>query len=361
MSVPTIVEIRDQILGDIQAAETSTPLLPRGIIRTIATALAGALYLVYRYAEWSRRQIFTVTADGESLDRRAAEFGVVRKIASRWEGSASMTGPAGAQVPVGTLLAAGRNIYEVTATAAIGDAGTGALSLRSVERGAKQALDGGGKLKLVTPIGGVARDMTVTAVEVAPVDAETDVDFRARLLSRQRDRPVGGAFADFIAWAKEVPGIINARVARPRAGEVIVYPITSSGVPSAAKLQEVERYINDDRRYPFGRLCRVQAPTVVQFDISISNLSPSSVSLQNAITAAVTAHIKSRYPDQYGDERVSVKSITTTRLSEAAVKAGAQNAVFKIQIVGGANVSLQGYTLPVGEIARVRNVTYPTA
>lgn len=355
MKIPTIKELKEQILADIEAADTTTPLLPRAVWRTLAAALSGALYLIYRYGAWISKQIFTSTAEGSSLDDRGIEYGVTRKIATRWEGTGSATGTG--TIPRGALLSGGTRTYEVTATTAA----TAAIPIHSLEHGEKQNAEVNETLRLKTPIVGVGRDVVVKTITTVAVDRETDTAFRARLLDRQRNQPTGGSFADFIVWAKQVPGITNARVDRTSPGQVVVYPVTADGVPPAAKLAEVERYINSEHRYPFGQHCTVKAPTVVLFDVEFSNLSLRTPAMRDAITAATKAYFLRRYPDQYTDELNPTENITATEISGEALKAGLQNVVVKLNVVGGANVTLEGYTLARNQIARARNITFPQA
>ena len=355
MTIPKIKEIREQILADIEAADTTTPLLPRAVWRTLASALSGALYLVYRYGDWISKQIFTATAEGSSLDDRGVEYGVARKFATRWEGSGAASG--NGIIPRGALLSAGSRTYEVTSATSA----TAAIPIHSLEHGKKQNAEVNETLRLKTPIVGVGRDITVKSITTEAVDRETDAEFRARLLARQRNQPTGGSFADFIMWAKQVPGITNARVARTAPGEVVVYPVTAEGVPSAAKLAEVERYINSEHRYPFGRHCKVEPPAIVYFDVTYSNLSPRTQAIREALKAATTAYFLRRYPDQYEDELKPTKNITATEISGEALNAGLQNVVVRLDVVGGANVTLEGYTLSRSQIARVRNITFPQA
>ncbi|MCG8480457.1 MAG: baseplate J/gp47 family protein, partial [Spirochaetales bacterium] len=106
--IPTIQEIRDQILADIEAASgASAPLLPRSTWRIVATALAGALALVYRFGGWVRRQIFIATCDAAALSERGGELGLVPKAAVAWRGTARVTGIDGTTVPAGRLFRAG--------------------------------------------------------------------------------------------------------------------------------------------------------------------------------------------------------------------------------------------------------------
>lgn len=114
ITIPTLAEIRDQILSDIESATgQSTPLLPKAVWRVLAAAMAGALVLLYRFGAWAYRQIFTLTADEEGLYNKAAEYGMTRAPAVQWIGTATATGDDDTVVLAGTLWSYNNYVYEV--------------------------------------------------------------------------------------------------------------------------------------------------------------------------------------------------------------------------------------------------------
>ena len=361
MTIPTIAEIRDQILIDIQSGlGLTSPPLPRSAFGIIATSVAGALALVYRFANWVERQIFTSTADIDALVRRGAEYGITRAPAQGWQGTATATGTDGSTIPLGTLYQKSGIAYRVTEAVDIDGATT--VELESLESGDAVNLSVSDEIKLVTPITGVDRVATVASTTQTAEDSETVDNYRARILQRQRNIPQGGAFPDWIRWTTEVPGISEAKVDRPSAGSIIVYPLTDDAdpanrIPGGAKLTEVQEYISDPRRAPIraGGITAV-APTEVVFDVDISDLSPDTATIRAAIEDAITDHLFSRRPKQYSDEPDPIDVVSAARITNIAVAAGADVATVDLQNSGGSSIT--SYMLEIDELAKLRDLTW---
>lgn len=355
VTIPTIAEIKADILADIEAADTTSPLLPVSVWNIIATAMAGAQYLLYKLGAWLYDQIFTTSMTTDSLTSRAAEFGLTRTAATAWKGTASATGTDGTTISTGKLCTINSVAYEVVSAVDI-SGGTVEVTLKSLSTGDDVTLNDGDSLSWSTPQTGLDSTCTVSGTTQTGEDQESLTDFRARILSRQRNKPQGGAIPDFNGWAKEVSGIAECYTFRPEPGYVNVYPLTDEDdpedrIPSDDKLTEVAAYINDDYTYPFGRACTAVAFTEVSFDIVFSNLSPSTSSVKAAIETAVQAYLYERRPQQYSDETNPTNAISAGELTSEAIAAGATNITVTLNNSGGSDITAAGYTLEDSELA----------
>jgi uncharacterized phage protein gp47/JayE len=361
MTIPTIAEIRDQILTDIQSGlGLTSPPLPRSAFGILATAVAGALALVYRFAAWVERQVFTATADRDALILRGNEYGLTPTPAQPWQGTATATGTDGTIIPLGTLYQINGTAYRVTTAATI--SGSTTIHIEALEAGDAQNRDNGDEMKLVTPIAGVDRVATIASTTQTGEDAETTEDYRARILQRQQNVPQGGAIPDWIRWTTEVAGISEAKIDRPAPGTITVYPLTDDAdpanrIPGGAKLTEVEDYITDPTRAPIrAGSISVVAPTEVEFDVDIDDLSPDTAPVKTAIETAIEAHLYSRRPKQYSDEPDPRDVISAARLSAIAVSAGAEVATVTLKTAGGSPIT--DYELDISELAKLRDLTW---
>jgi uncharacterized phage protein gp47/JayE len=361
MIIPTIAEIRDQILIDIQSGlGLTSPPLPRSAFGIVATAVGGALALVYRFANWLERQIFTSTADIDALIRRGTEYGITRTAAQTWQGTATATGTDGTTIPLGTLYQKDGVPYRVTEAVDISGATT--VNLESLEAGSSVNLSVSDEIKLVSPITGVNRTATVASTTQTGEDAETTEALRTRILQRQQNVPQGGAIPDWIRWTLEVAGISEVKVDRPVAGTIVVYPLTDDAdpanrIPGASKLTEVEEYISDQRRAPIrAGAITASAPTEVLFDVDISDLSPNTAAIRAAVEDAIEAHLYSRRPKQYSDEPDPIDVVSAARLSAIAVSAGAEVATVDLKNAGGSSIT--DYSLDISELAKLRDLTW---
>lgn len=362
VTIPTIAEIKADILADIEAADTTMSLLPVSVWEILATAMAGAQYLLYKLASWLFDQIFTVSMTSESLTRRAAEFGLSRTPAQIWEGTGTATGTDGTVIAVGKPCTIDSLAYEVKVLATI-SGGTATVELKSLEAGDIVTRNVSDELTWSTPQTGLDSICTIASTTQSGEDQETEADFRTRILNRQRNKPQGGAIPDFNQWATEVAGIAEAFTFRPAPGYVNVFPLTDDAdpanrIPSGAKLTEVATYINDDTRYPFGRPATVLAFTELNFDVDFSNLSPDTAAIRAAIETATEAYIYARRPQQYTDEPTPINLVSASEIAAEAVAAGANNITVILKNAGGSDISATGYTLDDDELAVPRTLSW---
>jgi len=362
VTIPTIAQIRDQILSDIDSQTGQTaPRLPRSVWWVLATALAGALRLLYQFGLWAYRQIFTATMDEEALIRRGAEYGLTRTPAQKWRGTVTATGTDGTVISSGTLWTFGDFVYTTEASVEI-TSGTAVLTLEALEAGEGSDLSVADTVTIVSPQTGVDKEATVASVTQAGEDAENLEDYRTRILARQQNQPQGGAIPDWILWATEVAGIAEATIERPDAGEVNIYPITddpdpANRIPGGAKLTEVETYVTDPVRSPIrAAAVTVVAPTEITFDVEIANLSPNTPDTKTAIEDAIEAYMYARRPDQYDDIVDSIATVSQSDVTAIARDAGADVATVTLKNAGGSSIT--SYTLDESELAVLGSVTW---
>jgi len=344
MTIPTVTEIRDQILADIQTnLGLSTPLLPRSTWGILATAVAGALALVYRFGAWARRQIFTATADADALVLRGAEYGLTRTAATRWKGTANAAGTDGTVIASGTLFQIDGTVYQTTSSTTI--SGTTEIELESLETGSDFNLDNGDTIKLVTPQTGVTRDATITATTQTAADQESLSAFRSRIAFRQANQPQGGAIADWVLWTTAVSGVAEAYIDRPSAGTITVYPIMdvddpADRIPDTDEKAAILAAISDQRQAPIrAGAITVTEPTEVTYNVEIADLSPDDATTKDNINTAVKNYFYSRRPAQYTDEPDPKDTISAAQITRIVIEAGAEIATVTLKNAGGSSIT----------------------
>lgn len=362
VTIPTIPELRDMILDDIESADTSKNLLPLAVWRILATAIAGVQYLAYKLALWLYEQIFTLTMSEEALIKRASEYGITRNPAQIWKGTATATGTDGTIIASGKIATYNSYAYEIVTGGTI-SGGTATVTLKSLTAGDDLNRAVSDELGWSTPQTGLDLVLTIASTTQEAEDQETIANLRIRLLNRQRNQPQGGAYADFIGWALEVAGIAEAFVDRPTPGYVNVYPLTDEAlpadrIPSGAKITEVEDYINADTRYPFGRQATVLAMTELVFNVDLSNLSPDSAALRTTIETAIDDYLYSRRPQQYSDDPDPINEVSAGEIVGKAIAAGAKQITVVLKNAGGSDISDTGYELEISELAEPGTYTW---
>ena len=360
--IPTIQEIRDQIIADIETERgQSTPMLQKAAFRILAYGISGALYLLYRFTDWVETQIFTQNMDRDRLILRGAEYGLSPTAATKWQGTLTLTGVDTTIVPAGTLFQYSGMVYQTTAGVTI--SGATAAAAESLEAGAELDRDVNDELEIVTPIAGLDSTATVASKTQSGVDAESTSSFRSKILEHQRRKPQGGSIADFVAWTREVAGVVKAFAFRTGSGEVTVYPLMGTGstdrLPDAGELTTVQTYVDSVSRKPLTADVLAAAMSVTDFDINISTMNPDTSAIRTAVEAGIEEYLLGRFPLQYPDEENPTNLISTAEIHKIAFDAGASQIDLEME-EAGTGTPISGYTLSDGELAGLGVITWPS-
>lgn len=285
---PTLKTLIDRAIADINARLPGADArLPMSNLNVLAHLHGASVHGLYGFLDWIARQVIIDTAEVEFLDRWAGIWGITRIAAAPATGSAIFTGTSGTVVPAGTLLARTDGAqYQTTGEVTLA-AGTATAGVVAAEGGQAGNVTGGA-LSLVSPIVGVDTSAQITVAGLTGgADIEGDEDLRARLLARIQQPPHGGAKHDYIAWAKEVPGVTRAWCYPQELGDGtvtvrFVRDDDASPIPDGAEVAAVQAYI--DALRPVTANLTVVAPVAVPIAFQIT-LTPNSASVQAAVEA----------------------------------------------------------------------------
>jgi uncharacterized phage protein gp47/JayE len=247
---PTLSEIDSRIQADFKTRiDGATSLLRRSILKIQARVYAGACHLIYGYLQYEKDQLFITSADTDNLETHGSEYGVARKQPTKATGEAAVTGTTGKIIPAGTELISNNDTSYFVDDEVILASGAGTVSFTAEDYGEDSNNDGGIELYFVSPIAGVDSIATVATDGISGgLDEEDDEDYRARILTRKRRAPHGGAYFDYENWALEVPGVTRAW-AIPEyygvgtIGMAFVRDDDSSIIPSTDEMDEVRNYL----------------------------------------------------------------------------------------------------------------------
>jgi uncharacterized phage protein gp47/JayE len=216
---PTLVELRGRTIADVEAR--LLPVYPDVDVRSpisnlnvLATVLAGLAHGLYGYLAWSAEQANPMTATGEWLELWAGFWGVYRTPATAAEAVLQVTGAAASVIPAGTRWQRRDGIvYRNEVEAVISGAGTVLVEVVAELPGSAGSLASGQPVSLINPVPGVATAAVVQSDGlVSGNDVEADASLRSRLLARLADVPHGGSRADYVRWARELPGVTRVWV-----------------------------------------------------------------------------------------------------------------------------------------------------
>lgn len=291
---PSIQQILSRIQADIESRlPGSNPRLRHNLLDILARMQTGVAHGIYGELEWLAKNLLPDTSDPEILARWADIVGVPQLAATVATGNVTVTGSNGSVVPSGALFVGSNGAdYVLSADVTIaGSAGVGIVDAAAA--GAAGNLSTGSSLILQSPIAGVSSTAIVASPGLAAgADIETVDAWRERLLARLRMPPQGGAFGDYILWARAAHAAVTDVWVFPAAsgpGTVTVlfmtYGTTANGIPSPAVIADVEAYIDVLR--PVTAAVTVAAPTAQALDITISNLTPNTQAVRDAVVLEI--------------------------------------------------------------------------
>jgi uncharacterized phage protein gp47/JayE len=289
---PTLPELIERAAVDIEAQLPGVDArLRRSNLGVLARVHAGAVDGLYGYLEWIADQLLPDTAETEHLDRWAAIWNVARVAAAPGVGSVTFTGVDGTAIAAGTVLARADGVeYSTDAIATIAS-GVATAAITASVPGSTGTATAGTQLRLASPVPGIdAAAVVSTGGLVQGAEAESDASLRDRLLDRIGQPPQGGSSADYVAWAREVPGVTRVWVTP---GELGLGTVTvrfvrdddaGSIIPDAGEVALVQATL-DDRR-PVTAAVTVVAPVAVALNMTIA-LTPNSAPVRSAVEASV--------------------------------------------------------------------------
>jgi uncharacterized phage protein gp47/JayE len=298
----------------VSRLEIASAVLRRAVVRVLPRVWSGAVHEVHGHLEWNSRQLLAATADESELPRHGAEMAVTRLSGSKADGPLTVTGTNGAVIPAGRLWQRADGLqYEVEAEATI-VGGTATVSLVCTTSGAAGNAAEGVALALVSPIPGIVSSASVAAGGITGgVDQESVERWRQRILERKRQSPQGGSKADYIRWAKEVPGVTRVWVlpqwlGAGTVGVTFVQDDEVNIIPDAGMVDDVQDYIDAADRRPVTAEVIVFAPAPLVVNFSIE-LVPNTAPVRAAVQAEL-ADLLRRYAEPG-------KVIPRSKLSEA--------------------------------------------
>jgi len=290
---PLLTDLRQRVARDIMVRLPGTDALLRwNNLSIVAEVEAGIAHLLYGRLDWSFRQLFPDTAEGEYLERWASIWGIQRRPASRAFGTATWPASAGTFIPAGAIAIRGdRFSYTVQAPgAAVTPEGEITVRLLADVAGAIGNSAPDVQLTLATTINAVTPLGRVDDPGLSGgASLESDALLLQRLLSRIRMPPHGGNANDYLQWTLSVAGVTRAWVypMEMGAGSVTVRFMTDGstpdGIPTPADVARVQAFL--DSVAPVTARVHAAAPIPQDLDVHIILLDPDTPEVRAGIEA----------------------------------------------------------------------------
>jgi len=257
-------------------------------------AVAAQIHALGLQADWTKRQCFPRTAEGEYLDMHAEMRGLERRTATKSDGVLRFSVDNAAEhdltIPVGTVcMTAGLVRFETTETATLT---AGSLWVdapaQALEAGAAGNVAAGTVVTMsVAPVG-IARCTNLEAFS-GGADAEEDESLRKRILDSYKRLPNGANAAFYQQGALSFEQVAAATVL-PRnrgIGTVDVVIASHAGIPDDELLALVQTYFEERREIAVD--VSVLAPSAQAVDVSVTITPAEGYDLSTVSTAVETA------------------------------------------------------------------------
>jgi uncharacterized phage protein gp47/JayE len=288
---PTLPELVDRTQQDfVSRLSLAGAVLRRSMVYVLSRVLAGAAHMLHGHLDWLSRQLFAATAERLYLLRFASLFGIAPTAADYAEGTVLFTGSDGSVIPTGTVLLRSDGAQYVTDSEATVSSGEATASVTAVLAGADGTLLADLVLSFESPVAGVDSTATVTASTKDGRDEEGTESVRTRFVERLQSPPHGGADTDYIAWAKEVPGVTRVWVGAGElgAGTVLVRFVRDGDadiIPSAGEVDDVQTHLDEVR--PVTAAVTALAPVETPLALTLE-VTPDTSDVRAAVEAELT-------------------------------------------------------------------------
>lgn len=214
---------------------------------------------------------FADTSEGDYLTMRCAEMGVDRKPAVCSIGTVTVTGTAGAVVPVGTIFSTESDIYfETTAEKQITESGSVDIPVQAQIPGVTGNVAAGTILKIPMSVPGV-NQVTNASATYDGYDEEKDEALLARYLLHVRTPGTSGNPSHYKEWALSIPGVGDCQVLPlwNGNGTVKVYIVDDNKDAASEELmQKVYEFIETVR--PIGATVTVDTPQYMPISVTVT-------------------------------------------------------------------------------------------
>ncbi len=286
--------------------ETAGRSLAKGDpVRLFLESVAAVIIQQRELIDWAAKQNLLAYASGGYLDHLGALLGVERLPAARavttlrFSISAVQAFPV--LVPQGTRASPDRDLVFATTEAAVIPAGSLSVDVPAQCETAGEAGNGyvAGQIdEFVDPVAYIEKVVNISD-STGGADTESDDNLRTRINLAPESFSVAGSAGSYEYWAKTAhQGIADVAVLAPanEPGHVYIYPLMTGGeLPSQEICALVDATCSAEKVRPLTDTVHVQAPTPVEFALTLTYYIKNSDSTLSAEIRAAVATAVSEY------------------------------------------------------------------
>lgn len=199
-----------KIKADILSRITDLDTREGSYLDNLISPVAYEIWKYYMKLNAMLPIMFVDETSGEYIDKRAAEYGIYRKPGEKSSVIMTFFGTDGTVIPAGKVFLTGNGLQFSTVKSVTIFGGTAKVQAQAQQAGeACNVREGEITLQLQALYG--LQSFTNTA-GMGGMDPETDESLVSRLYDYLQKKPTSGNVNHYLMWAKETPGVGNAKV-----------------------------------------------------------------------------------------------------------------------------------------------------
>lgn len=301
----TLEELYQELAAEFQS-RTGLSAAGCGDLAARFYAVAAQLYGLYAQEEWTRRQCFPQTAEGDELDKHGWMRSVFRREAVAACGTVRFFADGdrklAVQIPAGTVCMTAGGVRFVTLEGAVIPAGETQVDVpvQAAQAGSAGNVPAGTVLFLAVPPLGVVACSNPGSM-TGGLDRETDDSLRERVLDSYR-RLANGANSAFYhqsAMAFDGVGAVTVLPRNRGVGTVDLVVAAQTGMPEEELLAQLQEHFDSVREIAVD--VQVLAPTARSVDVAVTVSA-----VQGADFSAVAARVESAVKNWFIGERLGL-------------------------------------------------------
>lgn len=391
VNIPTLKEIRDSIVNDLNASlGIFTAVFGKNFLNIFSGVLAAKLKLFYLTIADVQKNVAPDLADTEANGGTLERFGRLKLGRNPFAAinsiySVSVTGEIGAVIKASTTFKSDDSssnpgfLYVLDAEFTL-TTSPELINLRSLDVGVQTRLAVTDTLTATSPILNVDSIVTVSSEVQEPLDAESIDDYREKVEESYRLEPQGGASSDYRLWSADAQGVRRS-YSYAKSGQSavvdnfveasVIDSIDGKGTPSQSILDDVAAVIEQDPditqpledrgRRPLGAFqVNVLPITALDVEIVIVGLSEQTPEIETTVTDSLTTYLDTVRPFVAGADAFENKNdlLTVTKLSFIVVSALPDNVFFNTITFKVNGVSSVTYQFVLGNIPFLNDVSF---
>lgn len=365
----------------VLALDTSASSLEKAFVNVLSAVMGGAYQTLWRYGSFSLLQQFARYATYDEITvlgytfRPLVELGRRLNVDDPTEATGSrieLTCPVitmGGDLAPGELMSSsdGR-LFEVDE--GVNDISGSSITFTALSRDLAGLGDiASGELEFTKPVAGLSRVATVTNLISSGVAAESEDDYRQRVVEGEQTQPQGGNTADYRLWAEEVLGVVRAYPYTDETvtGVVNVYILGGTApdyIPGSPLIASVTASIEADTsgrpRRPLNDAVNVLAITYATIAVHITGFTGDS-DQQTELSDAIDRYLRSLRPWVQSLDPLPRRDIVSQGGIAGAAYEIAQNqgnSIGSVAVDVDSDTSIDLYYLEFGEHAKLDSIDF---